>query len=137
VIPILVGLALGIATIAIFSEFVRSDNLLSDKELIARYSNVPEVKYFMNKYPDAIVSVDRYDYGTPMTSVTYAIDRQVDTPTMIESGSHRLYISVLGQSLHPLTLEIGCGVGGMTLNAALSNVSMIDAFASGCFAPQT
>jgi hypothetical protein len=135
-VAVIAGLAVGIAVVILFSMIIRSDSLLSDEELIARYSKIPEVKYFLSKYPDATVNVDRWDYGKHAVGVSLMTERQVYPPSDDEDGRHSFYMSVTSRPLLPPSMLIGCGYGHVSGETPLMNIDMIDSMAQGCFTPQ-
>lgn len=52
-IPVIAGLTIGIGFLVLFSVLFRPTSVLSDSKLLSSYSELAEVKYFFDKYPDA------------------------------------------------------------------------------------
>lgn len=128
---VVAGLAVGIAFIILFSIAPRLDFLLSDREIISKYSNLPEVRYFLDKYPDAKAEVDR-SHSERYIWVSFTVEEQVTPPSGLDTGIHVLTVSVLGRPFQPV-LEISCGLDGMTGSGPLQSIEAIDSTEQWCF----
>jgi hypothetical protein len=58
-VPVIAGMAVGIAFIVLFSLAYKPAIQLSDAELIEKTKTMKEVQFFLQKYPDAKSGVDR------------------------------------------------------------------------------
>lgn len=74
--PVAIGLATGISLIGIFAVMfpLHSVTALSDKELIDSSKNQGEVQYFLERYPDAEVRVEK-DLMQNFVTVTYSKEK--------------------------------------------------------------
>jgi len=133
--PVIAGLAVGIALVTFFSVMIKPDSALSDKELVSKYSKVPEVSYFLDKYPDAKTEVDRNPVEEYLT-VSFTIERHLAPSSVFYSGNHTLGVNVYAKPNH-LSLAIFCGMGGMTGEWGLSGMDMIDEAEKECFQTTT
>jgi hypothetical protein len=130
---IVAGLAVGIAFVVFFSTMHRIDYMLSDEELISKYSRLPEVQYFLEKYPDAKVEINR-NPNEQYIGISFTTEKQVSPPIGFNSGIHTLGLSVTARPFHPV-LDISCGLGGFGSVEPLENTGTIDFMEQRCFDP--
>jgi hypothetical protein len=133
-VPVVSGLAIGIAFIMLVSSMPKPDSLLSDEELIAKYSKLPEIKYFLGKYPDAKVEVDRNPHEQYFV-ILFTAERQVNPERRFDSGIHSLGVSVHAPPFRQAVLFISCGAGGMTTDRAVESIETIEDTEKWCFQP--
>ncbi|HLG36985.1 MAG TPA: hypothetical protein VI338_02525 [Nitrososphaera sp.] len=106
---------------------------MSDDELIAKYSKLPEIGYFLEKHPDAKADVDRVTYENAIM-VSFSVEKQIEPASDFYSGINVLTVSAHGQKLTCVTLGIDCGISqGFTVGVGLADVSGIDAAEEWCF----
>ena len=131
--PVIAGLVVGIAFVLLFAMSLRLDNTLSDDELIAKYSKLPEMRYFLEKHPDAIGTVYRYPNEQAL-SVSFSVEKRVAPESTWNSGINILSVSVYNNKLTQLTLGVECGVSqGLTVGLGLVDISGIDGAEEWCF----
>jgi hypothetical protein len=130
-IPVIAGLAVGIVLVALFSVMFKPDSMLTDEELVSKYSKIAEVRYFLDKYSDATAEVNRNPYDEYLT-ISFGVERQVDPPSYFYSGVHTLGIHLYTKPNH-LSLAIYCGTNGMTGESGLSGIVMVDQVEEECF----
>jgi len=104
--------------------------MLTDEELVSKYSKIPEIKYFLEKYPDANIEVDRSPYERYI-GISFGVERQVDPPS-IYTGIHSLGIRLYTNPYH-VSLNMYCGKTGMTGEWGLSGISQVDEAEKECF----
>jgi hypothetical protein len=131
--PVIAGLAIGVAFVVLFSALIKPDFMLSDEELISKYSELAEVKYFLNKYPDAKAEVNRNPHERG-SEVLFSVERQIYPSGQFYTGIHSLTVSVSAKPFHP-TLFISCGLGGISTLGSLEGTDTIDATEQRCFQP--
>jgi hypothetical protein len=137
---VIAGLAIGIAFVLLFSMAWRLDNTLSDDEIIAKYSQLTEIRYFLEKYPDAQAEVERIPSGQT-TIVHFRAERQVESGSEMYSGVNVLSVSAYIDKLNGLTLGIDCGVsqgptigvGMFHIGVGIADTSAIDQWEERCF----
>ena len=131
-IPVIAGLAIGIAFVGSFAIVLRPDILLSDNELIAKYSKFDMIRYFIERHPDAEAKVERY-LPQQVLSVSYSVEKQVEPASDLYSGINTLKVSADNRRNH-LTFSISCGVHqGVTIEYTSDEISAIDAGEENCF----
>jgi hypothetical protein len=130
--PVVAGLALGVAFIIVFAITLKPDFLLSDDELVSKYSKIPEISYFLEKYPDAAVEVSR-DPNEQYLGVSFTVERQVSPPRAFDAGTHTLGVSVVSVGPFKPVLSISCGLGGITSEASFESIETIDFTEQWCF----
>lgn len=131
-IPVVAGLAVGIGFVALFSAMLKPDVAPSDKELVSKYSELAEVKYFLEKYPDAKAEVSR-SQNEDNIEISYSVERQAEQPSGLDKGINNLGIHVYTKSTY-LPLEILCRVHeGGTIGWAFDGVGTIDEAEKTCF----
>jgi len=143
-VPVIAGLAAGIALVVLFAVALKPDSMMSDDEIISKYSKIPEVRYFLDKYPDAKADVDRNPFEEFLT-ISFTVEKQIDQPAGWYTGTHNLGVNIYTKPNH-VSLAIFCGMGGMTGEEGLSGINTIDAVEQeyfragdeiGVFAPDT
>ncbi|MEP0826022.1 MAG: hypothetical protein HRF40_11100 [Nitrososphaera sp.] len=107
--------------------------MLSDEELLAKYSELPAIRYFLDKYPDAKAEVDRTPHEQYFV-ILFTAERQVSPQRGFNSGVHSLGISVLTTPFQP-SLYVTCGLGGMSTDQAVESIETIDNTEKWCFQP--
>lgn len=131
--PVIAGLIVGVLFVALFSSTIKPDFMLTDKELISKYSELAQVKYFLEKYPDARAEVSRSPYEAgPL--VSFSAERQVYPSGQFYTGIHSLTVSVNTRP-YP-TLLITCGLGWVSTMGSLESTDTIDAIEQQCFQPE-
>lgn len=130
-VPAIAGLAAGIAFVVLFAVVLKPDSMMSDDEIISKYSKIPEVKYFLDRYPDVNADVDR-NPSSGFLTISFAVERQIGQPTDWDTGIHNLGVNVYTKPNH-VSLAIFCGMGGMTGEEGLSGTNTIDAVEQECF----
>lgn len=130
-IPVIIGMTTGISLIVLFSTMFKPDSMLTDDELISKYSKIAEVNYLLDKYPDAIVEVNRTPYDRYLT-ISFSVERQVDPPSHFYTGIHSLGIHLYTNPNH-LSLAIYCGKTGITAESGLTGITMVDEAEKECF----
>ena len=134
--PVVAGLAVGIGFMVLFAIILRPDLTLSDQELIAKYSKLAEIHYFLEKHPDAKAEVGRYPYEQAL-SVSYSVEKQVDPVSGLYTGINVLTITADKNELNHLTLSIDCTVSrGVTVQSNFDDVSAIGTAEEWCFQTQ-
>jgi len=139
-IPVVAGLVVGIAFVIAMALAMTPDTMLSDEALIAKYSKIAEVRYFLEKYPDAQVEVERIS-SQQATMVYFEVAKQVEPASEWNSGINVLRVSAYKDKLAPLALGIGCGtsqeLAGLKsifyYGVGIADVSNIDAWEERCF----
>ncbi|HEU4605884.1 MAG TPA: hypothetical protein VFS46_06565, partial [Nitrososphaera sp.] len=129
--PVAAGLAIGITFVVVFSVVLKPDFMLTDEELISKYSDLAEVKYFLEKYPDAKVEVNRNPYEED-AEISFTVERQIYPSGQFYTGIHSLTVWVLAQPYHP-AFSISCGLGWMSTAGELKNTGEIDSIEQWCF----
>lgn len=139
VLPVLAGLAVGVTFIVLFAMALRPDNVLSDEELIAKYSKLAQISYFLEKHPDARAEVERLSSEQALL-VSYRVERQVEPASDLYTGINILSVSAYKDELNHVTLSVDCGVSqgltaGITFRTGVSfdEISAIDAWEERCF----
>ena len=121
--PVIAGLAVGIAFVVLFSAMLKPDFMLSDEELVAKYSELAEVKYFLEKHPDAKAEVSR-NQNDNYLSISYSVERQVAPPSELYTGINVFGIDVYTKPNH-LSLGVFCAVyHGVTIGGGSHDVSI-------------
>lgn len=146
--PVISGLAVGIALVVLFSVMIIPNSMLSDEDIISKYSEILEVRYFLDKYPDAIAEVNR-NPNDEYLMITFSVEKKVfDLPTNSQNengetavflgntGVHLLGINVYTKPNH-LSLAIFCGMVGMTGEWGLNGIDMVDEAEKECFQATT
>jgi hypothetical protein len=132
ILPVIAGLAIGLAFVVLLSMNLRLDNTLSDEELIAKYSKLPETRYFLEKHPDAKADVDRISHENALM-VSFSVEKQVAPASDFYSGINIFSVTAYNNRLTQLNLSVECGSNGMTVGVGLADVSGIDAAEEWCF----
>lgn len=141
-IPVLVGLAVGISFVLLIAMTLRPDNTLSDEELIAKYSKLGEISYFLEKYPDARGAVERLPREDALL-ISFSAEKQVAPPSEFDAGINVLSVSAYVDKPNHLALSVDCGAShGITAGVGLAHIgvgiadfSTIDAWENICFQP--
>jgi hypothetical protein len=129
---VITGLAAGIGFIVLFSVMLKPDFMLSDEELVAKYNKLAEVKYFLEKHPDAKAEVTRSPNDNYL-AISYRIEGQVAPPSQLYTGVNVFGIDVYAKPNH-LSLGIFCGVyHGVTIGWGLADIASIDEAEKNCF----
>lgn len=128
--PVAAGLAIGIAFVMVFSVVLKPDFMLTDEELISKYSELAEVKYFLEKYPDAGAEVNR-NPNEENLRISFTVERQIYPPGQFYTGIHSLTVSVFAQPYHAAL--ISCGLGGISSMGSLESTDAIDVMEQRCF----
>ena len=118
-ISVMAGVAAGIVLIVSFSMMFKPDLMLTEGQLISKYSKIPEIPYFLEKYPDAIVEVNTNPYERG-SSILFQVERQVDPPSYFYAGLHSLGIGVYTNP-YKHSLLVYCGQMGITGVPGLQN----------------
>ena len=130
--PVVAGLGIGIAFVVIFSIMLQPASIQVNEELILKYSELPEVKYFLDKYPEAKATVKK----TPIENyfvVSYTVDRRVEPPSELYTGINSFAIEVNSRN-NLVWFDLNCYVHqGMTIGATLTDTSLIDEAGDNCF----
>jgi hypothetical protein len=131
--PVIAGLAIGIAFVVLFSAMLKPDFMLSDKELISKYSELAEVKYFLEKHPEAKGDVSRSQYENEL-EISYIIEKQVAPPSQLYTGVNTFGIHIFTKP-NQLSVGIFCGVyHGVTIGGGYdANINSIDEAEKNCF----
>lgn len=120
------------AFVVVFSVVLKPDFLLSDDELISKYSKIAEVRHFLEKYPDAKAEVSRSPYEKYF-EISYNVERQVEPPSVLYTGINIFGINVYNRPNH-LSLAISCGVSqGLTFELGFDDINAIDEAEKNCF----
>lgn len=132
--PVIAGLAVGIAFVVLFSMmFKLASFVLSDKELIAKYSELAEVRYFIEKYPDAKAEVIRTTDENSV-EIVYSVERQAEQPSGLSAGVNTLGLHVYTRPNLPLSLGVSCGVHeGLIIGWGYADNGSIDGAEETCF----
>jgi hypothetical protein len=131
-VPVVAGLAIGIAFIVLFSVVLKPDFILTDQELISKYGKLSEVKYFREKYPDAKAEVNR-NPNEESLRVSFSFERQAQPPTDWYSGINTFGITVYSEPNH-LSLATSCAASqGVTIEMGFDNITSIDEAEKNCF----
>jgi hypothetical protein len=126
--PVIVGLAIGIGFVVLFASAFKPAIVPSDRELVANYSKLNEVRYFFEKYPSAKVEVSR-PVNENYIDVIYSVERQVGQPSNLYSGINtlELHVYTTPNPYIPTTLELVCKVSeGMTIGWTYADGNGID-----------
>lgn len=119
--PVMAGLAIGIAFVVLFSAMLKPDFILSDEELVAKYSKLAEVRFFLDKYPEAKAAVSRSPNENDL-QISYTVERQVEPPSELHTGINTFGIHVYTRPNH-LSLGLSCGVyQGVTIEIGRAHV---------------
>lgn len=112
--PVIVGLAIGIALIVLFSLAYKPSLSFSDVELIGKTKTSEKVQLFLQKYPDAKITVARLELGT---EVTYAAEKPVTNLDASQDGSSekRLIVLVGSTGDASMTMRLDCYQAGNLL----------------------
>lgn len=131
-IPVVAGLAIGIAFIVLFSVMLKPDFMLTDEELISKYSKLTEVEYFLERYPEATATVNRSP-NENYVEVSYTIERQVASPSELYTGINIFGMHVSSRSNH-VSFGLTCGVyHGVTIGGGLVDLDSIEQAEENCF----
>ena len=135
-IPVIAGLSIGIAFVVSFAIVLRPDTMLSDEELVAKYSELEEVKYFLEKHPEAKADVSRNPYESYL-GISYSVERQVAPPSELYTGINTFGIQIYTKP-NQLSVGIFCGLyHGMTIGGLNNaNINSIDEGEKNCFEPE-
>jgi hypothetical protein len=132
-IPVIAGLVVGIAFVVAVAWSMTPASMSSDEALIAKYSRIPEVRYFLDKYPDSQVEVERIP-GEGAVTVYYRVERQVQPASDWNSGINTLIVSAYKNGLNQLALGVDCGFSqGMTIGVGIIDKTTIDIWEERCF----
>ncbi|MEP0826452.1 MAG: hypothetical protein HRF40_13290 [Nitrososphaera sp.] len=107
IIPVIAGLAVGIAWIALFALAYKPVTALTDAEMIEKTKAAREVQLFLQKYPHAKITVDRLERGT---EVTFAAEKRVTNivTSQDEITEKRLIASVDPYGAEGAALRLEC-----------------------------
>lgn len=131
--PVIAGLAIGIAFVILFSSISMPDFMLSDEELVAKYSKFAEVKYFLEKYPDAMAEVKRSPDKEDHIEISYSVERRIESASDGYTGTNFFGIHVYSEP-DQLSFGLACGVvNGATIGWGFEGVGAIDAIGNECF----
>ena len=127
--PVVAGLAIGIAFIVAFS--ILTNNTLakpvSDIKPQDRTEQLPEVKAFLSKYPDAHMEVNRYQ--NDHTEVVYSVERPVFVPEEIrflpDTHTLSLWIEMTSSTGEIKDIYVKCGAT-MTERATTNLIEYVD-----------
>lgn len=133
--PVVTGLAVGIAFVVLFSAIPMPGFMLSDRELVSKYSELAQVKYFLDRYPDAKAEVSRYPKEDNV-EIVYSVERQAEQPSGLYKGINTLGLHVYTRpdTYHSRPFELSCKVDqGMTIGWTYADTSAIDEAERTCF----
>jgi hypothetical protein len=130
--PIIAGLAVGIAFVVLFSAMLKSIDAMTDDELRRLVSNqYPQFEALKERYPDTPVQrIERYPWAT---YVHYEATKEPrDENTVSFPGPRVLAITLTIKPLGPLTLHVSCGSGLSTdLPATVQAIKTTDCLETG------
>lgn len=106
--PVIAGLAIGILLIAIFAFIFRPAIAKTDDELIANTKELPEVQYFLARYADAKIIVDRQPKD--IVVVSYQITREICrfTDSLGNDCTRTLSLDVIMRPLDRTQVQAAC-----------------------------
>ena len=133
--PVIAGLAVGIGFVILFFVMLKPAFTLSDRELISKYSELAQVKYFLEKYPDAKAEVSRGLNGNSV-KIVYSVERQVEQPSGLHTGTNtlRLHVYTRPDPYHPRQFELACKVHqGMMIGWTFADTGAMDEADKTCF----
>jgi hypothetical protein len=129
-VPVMAGLAVGIAVIVLFSLTFKSPSSLTDTELIEKAKTSKQVQFFLQKYPEAKIAVDRLERGT---EVSFLAEKQVTNLDASQDGvsEKRLTASVDPTGGDGIALRLECyhAGGGMIASYGVT----VDDIDRSCF----
>lgn len=131
ILPVVAGLAIGIGLVVLFSVMHKPDFMLTDEELVSKYGKLGEVKYFLEKFPDARTEVNRNPNDDNL-EISFIIEKRIYPASGFDAGIHSLTVSVLARP-YQSTLSISCGLGGVSTSGELENTDEIDFAEQWCF----
>jgi hypothetical protein len=125
-IPVIAGLIVGIAFIVAVAWSMTPASMSSDEALIAKYSRIPEVRYFLDKYPDSQVEVERLPTEQAII-VYFRVEKQVEPASEWYSGVNVLFVEAYKDRPNQLSLGVSCGFSqGMTVGVGIVDTKTID-----------
>jgi hypothetical protein len=132
-IPVVAGLVIGIFFVVAVAWTLTPASMSSDEALIAKYSRIPEVRYFLEKHPEAQFEVERIP-NEGAVIVYYRVERQVEPASEWNSGVNVLSVELYKDRMNKLALGVGCGVSqGMTIGVGIVDKTTIDIWEEKCF----
>ena len=129
--PVIAGLVVGIAVIILFSlTFNPVLSSLTDTELIEKAKTSKQVQFFLQKYPEAKITVDRLERGV---EISFVAEKQVTNPDASQDGvsEKRLIASVDPFGGDGIALRLECYHAG--LNTITFDGVTVDDIGNSCF----
>jgi hypothetical protein len=108
-VPVVAGLAIGIAFIAIFAATLKPVNTMTDDDLRKLVSSqYPQFQALKERYPNTVERIERYDWVTYVhyEATKEPIDAYIDTFPGPKTLSTTLTIRPMSR-----TLDLSCGSG--------------------------
>lgn len=135
-IPIVAGLAIGIAFVVLFATMLKPVNAMTDDELRKLVSDqYPHFQALKERYPNTTVErIDRYPWAT---YVHYEATREpIDEHVISFPGPKVLAITLTMKPLSGRTLNVICGSGLTTdLHPTVQTIKTTDCLEVGVFEP--
>jgi hypothetical protein len=109
-VPVIAGLAIGIAVIAIFAVMVKPVDSMTDDELSSLVSSqYPQFQALKERYPNTVERIERYE---GVTYVHYEATKEpIDDKDNSFPGPKVLAVTLTIKSLSARTLDVICGSG--------------------------
>ena len=134
-VSVIAGLAVGIALIVVFASMFSPATAKTDSQLIESTRDLKEVRYFLSKYPEATVAVDRPTYEAYRAVVTYSFDKQLcesDPDAFGDNCIKTIMLDVIMKPIGPVRTFAGCGgpISGVFITDPIAYIESGDCFAS-------
>lgn len=133
--PVISGLTIGIAFVILFSAMLKPAFTLPERELVSKYSELAEVQYFLEKYPDAKAEVSR-GLNENSVEIVYSVERRAEQPSELYTGTNTLGLHVYTKPdpYHPRQFELACKVHqGMTVGWTFADAGAMEEADKTCF----
>jgi len=142
ILPVIIGVAIGISLIMILAFLFKPVESLSDAELLAKTREIQEVQFFLSEYPDAQPRIEREGNGEQeITIVTYALEKDVYEPEAAygeigfgrtrELGLILEFREALGSMMSNPMMHVQCG-GPVSIDQSDSNITALIEESSSC-----
>ena len=137
-IPVIAGLAIGIALVVLFSTMLKPVYSMTDDELRKlAFDQYPQFQALKERYPNT--TIEEIEHNQRGTEFRYVATREpVDPNTISFPGPRILAITLTIEPLSPITLDVICGSGLITeLPATVQTIKTTDCLEVGVFEPDT
>ena len=128
-VPVVAGLAVGVALIAVFSIMLKPVSTMTDDELRRIISSqYPQFQALKERYPNTIERIERYEWATYVHyEATKELLEAKEGDTFFGGGPTALAITLTIKPLSGRTIDVSCGSGlSVSLPATVQTIKNTD-----------